>query len=144
MKNDHEQSSTGVRYSRLGFVGLSGLFVLCIALQVFIAGLALFVDPSSWRGHITFVHFFEYLPILMLLLAIFGKLSRRARWQSLSLLGLIILQYATAKISGDFPSLRMVGALHPVIALILFWYSITCFRGAWSNVFKTGRSTMDL
>ncbi|MCE5170978.1 DUF6220 domain-containing protein [Paenibacillus profundus] len=100
----------------------------------------LFVDSSSWRGHTTFVHFFEYLPVLMLLLAILGQLSRRVRWQSLSLLGLIILQYATAKISGDFPSLRVLGALHPVIALILFWYSTTCFREAGYLVLKSGKS----
>ncbi len=140
MKLEHEQNSTKVRYFRVGFVGLSGLFVICITLQVLIAGLALFVDSSSWRGHTVFVHFFEYLPILMLLLATFGKLSKRVRWQSLGMLGLIILQYATAKVSGDFPSLRMFGALHPVIALILFWSSIRCFREAWNLVVRSGKS----
>lgn len=140
MQSNHGRISSKLRYFRVGFVGLSGLFVICITLQVLIAGMALFVDSSNWRGHTAFVHVFEYLPILMLLLAIFGKLSKGLRWQCLGLLGLIILQYATAKVSGDFPSVRMIGALHPVIALLLFWYSITCFRKAWDQRFEIGRT----
>jgi len=141
MAHHYEQISTRVRHIRVGFVVLSGIFTLCVTLQVFIAGLALFVDSSSWHRHTTFVHFFEYLPVLMLLLAIFGQLPPKVRWQSLGLLGLIIFQYATAKVSGDFPLLRILGALHPVIALILFWYSISCFRQAWNKVFKPTRSS---
>lgn len=72
----------------------------------------------------------------MLLLAVFGKLPAKVRWQSLGMLGLIVLQYATAKVSVDFPSFRMFGALHPVIALVLFWLSVHCFREVWHLAFK--------
>jgi hypothetical protein len=125
------------RYFRIGFIGTSGLFVFCITLQVLFAGMALFVNPSNWRNHATFVHYFEYLPILMLLFAIFGKLPAKVRWQCLGLLGLIVLQYATAKVSADFPSLHIFGALHPVIALVLFWMSVHCFRKARNAGLKT-------
>ncbi|WP_433940359.1 hypothetical protein [Paenibacillus lautus] len=36
------------QYARLGFSILNVLFAICIALQVFLAGFALFVDSSQW------------------------------------------------------------------------------------------------
>jgi hypothetical protein len=56
------------------------------------------------------VHWFQYAPILMIILAVVGKLLTIIRWQSVGLVILIIpVQYVTVHI----PSL---GALHPVIA----------------------------
>ena len=41
-------------------------FVGCVATQVFFAGMATFVDSARWAWHTSFVHSFEFLPILML------------------------------------------------------------------------------
>lgn len=40
-------------------LGLAWLFVVCIAVQTFIAGMALFHDGSMWRSHTLFVHFLK-------------------------------------------------------------------------------------
>jgi hypothetical protein len=90
----------------------------CVTVQTFIAGMAVFTNPIHWQTHTTFVHLFEFLPLLMLVFAFAGKLSSAMRWQSTAIFVLIIAQYATANI----PS---AGAVHPVIALVLFWLTLS-------------------
>lgn len=46
-------------WGRYGYLLLAGLFALGILAQVFIAGLAIFVDASYWVRHTTFVHLLE-------------------------------------------------------------------------------------
>lgn len=111
------------RFSKLTFLGLSWILVGCIAAQTFLAGLAVFSDPAHWSKHVSFVHFMEFVPLLMLLFAFIGKLPVQARWLSAALFALIFSQYATAHAPG-------AGALHPVIALVLFWVSVVTARRA--------------
>lgn len=103
-------------------LGLTWLFVVCIAVQTFIAGMALFHDGSMWRSHTLFVHFFEIVPLFMLIFGFAGKLPAPYKWRSLALLLLVISQYLTANLPG-------AGAWHPVIAIGLFWLAVDTARG---------------
>jgi hypothetical protein len=109
------------KFSRSAYTVLAWGFAACVAVQTFLAGLAVFTDPSQWGMHVMFVHLFEYLPLLMLLFAFAGKLPGSEKWLCAALFGLMIAQYATANIPG-------AGALHPVIALALFWLSLRAAR----------------
>lgn len=102
-------------------LGLAWLFVVCIAIQTLFAGMALFHDGSMWRSHTRFVHFFEIVPLLMLLAGLAGKLSAKYKWSSLVLLLLVFSQYFTA----NFPG---AGVWHPVIAIGLFWLAVVTAR----------------
>lgn len=99
------------------FFGLAWAMVLCVTVQIFIAGLAIFTDSSYWSGHRTLVHFMELVPVIMLIVALAGKLPTALKWQSFILLALIFIQYFTAHFPG-------AGAVHPVIAMILFALSL--------------------
>lgn len=123
--------SQSVQFSRYIFHGLAWLMVACIVIQTGIAGIAIFTDPAQWSKHTTFVHLFEMVPLLMLLFAFVGRLSKALRWQSAGLFMLIFLQYLTANLGG-------AGVLHPVIALILFWLSIHVAKRAWQLRKKGG------
>ncbi|MCT1401698.1 DUF6220 domain-containing protein [Paenibacillus sp. p3-SID867] len=103
-------------------LGLAWIFVVCIAIQTLFAGMALFHDGSMWRSHTLFVHFFEIVPVLMLIFGIAGKLPAPYKWKSLVLLLLVFSQYLTANLPG-------AGALHPVIAIGLFWLAVDTARG---------------
>ena len=81
---------------------------------------------SDNRG--SFVHYFELLPVIMLILSFAGRLPRTMRWQSLALFALIFVQYFTANIRGMLP---WAAATHPVVALLLFWLSVKVAREAW-------------
>ncbi|MBD2868117.1 hypothetical protein IDH41_05995 [Paenibacillus sp. IB182493] len=110
-----------MRFFRGAFRILAWLFVACVVAQTFIAGMALFGDPAAWKSHTTFVHLFEYLPFFMLISSFAGSMRVRLRWLSGALLALIFVQYATANIPE-------AGAVHPVLALLLFWLSLHVAR----------------
>lgn len=111
----------GAKVSRYVFVGLAWLTLGCVTLQTFLAGMAVFTDPSHWKDHTLFVHLFEYLPLLMLILAFTGKLPNALRWKSATLFALIFAQYFTANVPG-------AGAVHPVLALVMFWLTLSVAR----------------
>ncbi|RKN66036.1 DUF6220 domain-containing protein [Paenibacillus ginsengarvi] len=112
--------TTPNRINRIGgivYTGLAFLFTVCITVQIFIAGMAIFIDASHWREHIVFVRIFELFPLLLLLFAFVGKLPHWFRWMSGVIFLLIYAQYFTAH-------LPVVGAFHPVIAAVLFGTSV--------------------
>jgi len=115
-----------VQYSRLVFLILAWIFTVSIVVQTFIAGLAIFTNYSYWTYHTTFVVWFQFIPILMFLLSFTGQFPKLIRWQVAGLFLLIVpFQYVSINIPG-------LGALHPVIALVLFWLIL--------NVIKKARS----
>jgi hypothetical protein len=117
-----------VQFARVAFVAFAVAFAICVTIQVFIAGLAVFVNPVHWARHRSFVHFFEFLPLVLLVLSLVGRLPRAMHWQSTGLFGLIFVQYFTANIGTILP---WVAATHPVVALLLFWLSIRIVPKAW-------------
>lgn len=120
------------RFSRIAFAGLAAVFLVCVVVQIFLAGLATFVHPLNWARHTAFVHFFEIVPLLMLLFSFTGRLPQRLRWQSAGLFGLIFVQYFTANIRAILP---LGAALHPVVAVGIFMASWAVLREAWPLAF---------
>jgi hypothetical protein len=100
--------------SEAAYLLLSWALLLCILLQTFLAGLAVFADPIHWNDHSGFVKLFSFVPLLMIVLSFTGRLPKRLRWQSVSLFVLLYSQYVT----GNIP---WAGAIHPVTALVMFW-----------------------
>ena len=130
---DREARSTGapapaagrVRWARRGYLVLAWAFAGCVAVQVFLAGMATFVDAARWAWHTSFVHAFEGPPLLMLPLAFLARAPAAMRWLTGALFALIGLQYLTANVGG-IPS-----ALHPVNALVIFWVAVHLGQRAW-------------
>ncbi|WP_372634270.1 DUF6220 domain-containing protein [Cohnella sp.] len=115
------KSNAKGRVARTVFRVLAWALVACIVAQTFIAGMALFQDSSHWKTHVVFVHLFEFIPLLMIVFSFAGGLPIRTRWLSLTLFGLIFIQYMTA-------NLPAAGAMHPVIALALIVLSLHVAR----------------
>ncbi|MBS4201757.1 hypothetical protein KHA93_19320 [Bacillus sp. FJAT-49732] len=118
------------------FAVLSVMFFIAIICQVFIAGVALFADSSQWAFHKSLVVYFEFIPLVMFVLTFFGGIPKKLRWHSLGLYVMVALQYVTVGLSGKVP---YVTALHPVIALLLFWLSIAMLRTSLALI-KTNKS----
>jgi hypothetical protein len=113
------------RAVRIIYLALAWVFLLCILAQVVIAGMATFTDPSDWELHVAFVKGFAMVPLAMFLLTFVGRISGRNRWISLALFGLIVFQFLSVQV---FSSIPAISALHPLIALLLFWGSITTVK----------------
>jgi len=116
------------------YVLAAGLFVISVVIQILFAGMGIFSDSTYLYNHIVFVRFMEIFPILMLILSFMGRLPKLFRWMSVLLFLMIYAQYMTANIPE-------VGAVHPVIAAILFSVAVTTALRAARVVFpgKEGR-----
>ena len=75
--------------ARYLFIVASAAFFLSTLVQVFLAGMAIFANPVNWGRHVSFVHFFEFLPLLMLVAGWLGRLPKNLLWLSAGLFGLI-------------------------------------------------------
>jgi hypothetical protein len=124
------------RFARWAFVAVAAAFVVCVAVQIFLAGLATFVHPLNWVRHAVFVHFFEVLPLGMLVFGFIGRLPARQRWQSAGLFGLIFMQYFTANFRAIAP---WVAALHPLTGTFILWLAIVVVQEAW-RIVRSGRA----
>lgn len=128
-----EELTRGVRIFHIAFACLATIFAVCIIVQIFIAGLAVFVSPVNWMRHRMFAHLFNALPLIMLILSFVGRLPRKIGWKSFGLFVLMYTMYFTANITVILP---FAAATHPLIAMLLFWISISIVMKAWPLAMK--------
>jgi hypothetical protein len=115
---NEEKGSARIRVVRFVFGVLAAGYLVCVVLQVFFAGLGIFVDSNNLELHRTFVNYFEMASILMFLISFAGRIRGSLRWLTLGLFALTSLQHMTIQFSGMLP------AIHTVDALLLFWISL--------------------
>lgn len=108
-----------VRFVRLVYGLLATIYFVCIIIQVFLAGMGVFVNSGDLALHSTFVTYFEFVPIVMFVISFFGRIRGVLRWLNLGLFALTSLQYMTVQVFSGF-----LPAFHTVDALLLFWASM--------------------
>lgn len=116
-----------MRHARRAYIVLAWTLLACILVQVFLAGLGIFVSGEHWASHRTFVHVFELVPVLLFALSFPARLRGLPRWLPAVVFALIALQYATVAAR---PS--VVAALHPVNAVLLAWAAFRLARADMS------------
>lgn len=127
-------NSIRVQLGRWVYLILSGIFTLCTLIQIYLAGMAVFINPSNWAKHTLFGHIFlSIIPVLMLIFAVIGSLPHWAYWQILGLFGFVFLMYFTANISFVMP---MATPLHPVFAFGLLLLTISSTLRTWQLLRK--------
>ena len=116
-----------IAIARQALLVVAWLFVAGVLVQIFLAGRGVFVGPDEWAKHRAFVHTFEWLSPLAVVLAYVGRGSRATKWLAWLTFVLLFLQYATA---GTQSSLGHIGlaAIHPVTAALLLWIAIELAR----------------
>ena len=108
------------------------LLAAAVLAQIFLAGRAVFVGPDWWQKHRAFVHTFEWLSPLAVLLAYLARASRATKLFAWLTVVLLFLEYATAGWQSSLGRLGLA-ALHPAIAALLFWSAIELARRARSD-----------
>ncbi len=120
------------RYARIGFVGAAWLFVACVVGQVFLAGLGVFGVPANdFSSHRSFGYTFSLLTLVLLILAIVGRMSRRLIGLSALLLGLFVLQSVFVAVRVSYPA---VAALHPLNGFLILIVAIIAGRDGWREM----------
>jgi hypothetical protein len=125
MKADDNVSGL-VRYTRIGFTICAAVYAVCVLVQVFLAGMAVFAGAENWGLHTEFSHYFAMLPILMVVLAFIGRMGTVLRVLAILILLLNVSQFMTPKLDA-----RMMAAVHPVTAIVLFWCAATAALRSW-------------
>ena len=95
--------------------------------QIFLAGRAVFIGPDWWQRHRAFVHTFEWLSPLAVILVYLARATRAEKWLAWGTVLLIFLAYATAGWQSSLGRLGLA-AFHPVIGTLLFLSAIELAR----------------
>lgn len=103
------------------------LFVASAVVQVFLAGLGVFDDPGAFVTHRQFGYTFGWLTLVLLVLAIVGRMGRRIVGLSALILGLFALQSVLVALRADLPA---VAALHPVNGFAIVYVAIALARAS--------------
>ena len=88
----------------------------------------MFDDPARFATHRDWGYMLELLPIVMLVLALVGRLGRRQIAFAIALFAMFILQSILVAVRVDLP---MVAALHPVNGFAILLVGIEAAREAW-------------
>jgi hypothetical protein len=127
-----------VRWSRLAFAALAVFLVAAVVVQIFLAGLAVFVDGRRWAIHESFVHVFEFVPLVMLAFGFAGRVCRAMITSTVAIFVLIMLQYALAQQrTSDVPQ---IAGLHAVNAAVIYYLALSLARQALRAVRNAGTS----
>jgi hypothetical protein len=107
----------------------AGAFVACAIVQVFLAGLGVFDNPSAFITHREFGYAFGGLTLVILILALLGRAPRRIIGLSVLLMLLFTLQSVFIALRVDYPS---IAALHPVNGFLILGFAVVITRESWA------------
>jgi hypothetical protein len=106
-------------------------YVAVVLFQVFLAGMALFGAERDFELHRMLGYLIHLSPIPLIIVAVVAKVgSRTLRWTG-ALFVVQGIQPLLPMLRGDMP---WAAALHPVLALVVFWLGISIGLQAWQLV----------
>ncbi|MEO6207861.1 MAG: DUF6220 domain-containing protein [Candidatus Limnocylindrales bacterium] len=104
------------------------MFVVCIVIQVFLAGMGVFDDPGSFVTHREFGYLIGMFTLVLLILSLVARSPRRLTGYSALLLLQFALQSLLVAFRTDAPA---VAALHPLNGFLILLVAITLTRASW-------------
>lgn len=110
------------------FLAMIWLYLAAVLYQVFLAGSALFGPERDFETHIGLGYLLHLVPILLIVVALIARVGQPLiRW-TVALLVVQFIQPLLPMMRGDLP---WAAALHPVLALVIFWLGINVGLQAW-------------
>lgn len=102
--------------ARTAYPIVAGLFLVCAVIQVFLAGLGVFDDPNAFITHRNFGYLFGWLTLVLLVVALVGRMPRRFVGLAVLILVLFSLQSVFVALRADVPA---IAALHPLNGFLI-------------------------
>ncbi len=103
------------------------LFAACSVVQVFLAGLGVFVGADRFALHRDFGYTFGLLLLVVIAAAVVGRLGRRQILYAIGLMILFTLQSVFIGLRGSAPE---IAALHPVNGVLIIGVAFVSGREA--------------
>lgn len=128
-------------WARLAHPMVAGLLVACAIVQVFLAGLGVFDNPRAFLAHRDFGYVFGWLTLVILVLALVGRMPRRITGLSALILVLFALQSVFVALRPAMPTLA---ALHPLNGFAILAVASITTRASWAVRRERARVTAAL
>jgi hypothetical protein len=106
----------------------ASLLVVGLLLQVFLAGLGVFDDPTFFLTHRDTGYTLELWALVVLVVAALARAGRSQVGMAAAILGLFFVQSILVAMRESAPA---VAALHPVNGFLILLLSIVLARRAW-------------
>ena len=117
--------------ARWVYLGLVWLYVVGLVVQVFLIGAYLFGTGTSIEPHRGLGFLLHLVPILLIIVGAAARVGRRVLLWNAALLVVQFIQPLLPMLKDKAPWLA---ALHPVLALAVFWLGITLGVEVWRLV----------
>ncbi len=121
-----------VKISRIIYFIACSLFLIGVALQVFLAGMVVVAMQMGWSNHRDLGHSLVLPLLVMLITAYLGKLPRGMKWLTWLLFVVYIIQADVLIFMRA--SLPVASAFHPVLALVDCVLAVILVYQAWGLV----------
>lgn len=121
------------QWFRMIFLSGIWLFIACLLIQVFLAGMAVFMSRSWWAMHTMFAHIIGVLTLILLAVVFLGRFPKKVWKLTVLIVFLLLMQGMTIHLS-HIPNLSLTAAFHPVNALLLFWVATATGWKTWRIV----------
>lgn len=106
------------------------LVVIGVVTQVFLAGMVVVARQLDWSAHTALGHI-VFLPLLLMVITMYtgkaGKEVKRTTW-ILLLVYLVQADFLIFLRTSTSVPVLILAALHPVLALAIFWLSVKLLR----------------
>ena len=106
-------------------------YVAVVLFQVFLAGIALFGAERDFETHRTLGYLIHLTPIPLILVAAVARVGSRLLLWTAALFVVQGIQPLLPMLRDDLP---WAAALHPVLAMVVFWLGLTIGLQAWRLV----------
>lgn len=116
--------------ARTIYLAATWLLVVGAVVQIFLAGLGVFDDPSAFITHRDFGFMLELLPIVMMVAAIVARMGRMYIGGAVLLFVQFMLQSVLVALRTDLPA---VAALHPLNGVLMLLVALILGRAAWRD-----------
>lgn len=125
--------TTPPRFGIVGFYVVAVLFNLCLVGQLLTVGVAYFANPDWWQVHRWLVRGYGGLSLILVVWAYRVTFPRRIRILTVTLPGLLGIQFLT--IYGHLPFLPLpLAIVHPLVGFLLVSVSSTLVHRTWRLV----------
>jgi hypothetical protein len=118
---------SATRWARIGYSLVAWIFAIGVLIQVYLAGQAV-LGGQTWELHRNWGYLFGILSIVLIVLALAGRMPRLVVLASIVLLGLMALQSVFVILRADQP---MIAAIHPVSGFLIV---ALAFYVAWTTL----------
>jgi hypothetical protein len=119
-----------MRLARLAHAAIAWLFVAGLLVQVFLAGLGVFEGPARFVTHRELGYALSLVAIVLLILAVVGRLGRRQVGLAALIFVLFLLQSVFVLQRETAP---FVAALHPVNGFLILLLAVVVARSSWTG-----------